>query len=97
MTPVSGGYISGWFLRSPNGGATFETTILGNQPLPRAPDFYIPLYAAAYASGNISWCYGGFVKLPWETYQVYVQNNAGSGVAIPTSSTIGVGGVTIQY
>lgn len=99
FTPSTGAYIAGWFLRqAPNGGNTdSESTLATNQPPPRAPDFQIPLYAVAYASGSVSWAQGGYVKLPWETYQVFVQSVPGSGVSVPTSSTIRVGGVAVQY
>lgn len=95
FTPATGGFLSGWFLRSANG-TTFESPIQTNIGMPRAPDFVIPLVAAAYASGNASWCQGGYVKLPWEANQVYVQSLAGSGVAI-TALTIYAAPVAIQY
>lgn len=96
MTPAAGGAVAVWFLRSPDGGVTFEK-LVQNQGLPRAPDAVIPLYAVAYTSGDISWCQGGFVKLPWETHKVFAQALAGSGVSIPTSSSLRVGPVAVQY
>lgn len=96
FTPSAGGYLAGWFTRSMNGGTTFESPIGTNVSLPRSPDFVIPLQALAYASGNMSACQGAYVKLPWESYQVYVQSQAGSGVGI-TALTIYCGPVAIQY
>ena len=100
FTPTAGGYLAGWFLPSTDGGTTFEAlvstpsaTVLA---LSRPPDFVITLDNAAYASGNIRWCSGRKVMLPWESYKVVLQNL--SGVALPaTGNLIKVGPVAIQY
>jgi len=98
ITPVAGGYIAGWFLRSPDGGTTFETTPSSATPPARSPDFTIPLSTIAYANGNV--VYGnGLVKMPWSPVQIEVQNNAGT--AFPSSGTaytsIKLGPVAVQY
>jgi hypothetical protein len=102
FTPVVGQCLYGWFLKSPDGGSTFEsaiatpsTTVLA---LPRSPDFIIPLDNVAFASGNIKWAQS-FIKSPWEFSKVIIQNIGGSSpVALSASGhTIKAGGVAIQY
>lgn len=100
FTPAAGGYLAGWFLRSPDGGTSFETEVATPSgtvaALARTPDFIIALDNAAFASGNIRWCQGGKVQLPWESYKLLLQNN--SGVALPSSGNlIKVGPTAIQY
>lgn len=97
FTPLAGGYIAAWFLKSPNGGVSFESSPGANQGLARIPDFIVPLNAVAYASGTISWCQAPIVQLPWEPYRLYAQNLSGSGVSIPVSSSLNVGPVAVQY
>jgi hypothetical protein len=103
FTPVVGQCLYGWFLLSPDGGASFETEVATPSTtvlaLSRNPDFIIPLDNAAYATGNIRWCQGRFVKAPWESSKIIVQNVGGaSPVALPSSGNlIKAGGVAIQY
>jgi len=99
FTPTAGGFIAGWFLKSPDGGSTYEsavstpsTTVMA---LPRAPDFTIPFDAAALASNNQKWGQSYF-KNPWPTCKVIVQNL--SGAALPsTLNLIKAGPVATQY
>lgn len=94
VTPTAGGYVAGWFLYSPDAGSTFEFTV-SNTDLPRPPDFIIPLFASAYASGNQSQS-SGIIRLPWWSYKVFVVNHA--GVSLPASgNVIQIGSVGIQY
>lgn len=102
FTPTAGGYLAGWFLISQDGGSTYETVIATPSTtvmaLGRAPDFIIPTYegGAAWANGNIRAIQGRFVKTPWETHKVYIQNL--SGVALSASGHVLSGtGVAIQY
>lgn len=100
FTPTAGGFLAGWFLLSTDGGTTFEAAISTPSTtvsaVSRAPDFIIPLDNAAHASGNIRWCQGRRIQLPFESYKVIIQNN--SGVALSASGhTIKVGPVAIQY
>jgi hypothetical protein len=103
FTPVVGQCLYGWFLLSPDGGSTFETAVSTPSAtvlaLSRSPDFIIPLDNAAFASGNIRWCQGRFIKAPWESTKVLIQNVGGSSpVALPaTGNLIKAGGVAIQY
>lgn len=100
ITPATGGFISGWFVKSPDGGTTFETppASAGSLGLARPPDFVIPLSSFAYANTNIAFA-SGLVKMPWSPNKVYIQNNAGA--ALPSSATaytsIFLGPVAIQY
>jgi hypothetical protein len=98
FTPAVGGFISGWFLRSLDGGTTFETVPSSAAAPPRPPDFTIPLSTIAYANANV--VYGsGLVKMPWSPCKIQVQNNAGA--TLPSSATsynlIRVGPVAVQY
>lgn len=99
FTPGSGAFISGWFLRSLDGGTTFEITQgTSVNPLPRSPDFIIPMSSIAYNSSSV--IYGsGMVKMPWSPVKVFVQNNL--GVTFPASTagyaTIKLGPVAVQY
>lgn len=75
FTPTAGGAISGWFLFSDNGGTNFEKTV-SNTALPRPPDFVIPLFASAYASGDRA--FGPIARGPWPSCKVLLINNAGA-------------------
>jgi hypothetical protein len=103
FTPVIGQCLYGWFLLSTDGGTTFETVVATPSTtvlaLSRNPDFIVPLDNAAYASGNIRWCQGRFIKAPWESFKVVVQNiGGGSPVALPASGNlIKAGGIAIQF
>jgi len=98
ITPTVGSYISGWFLRSFDGGSTYET--LGGTALgaARPPDFTIALSTIAYANGNVTYA-SGIVKMPWSPVKVLIQNNAGA--TFPSSATaytaIKLGPVAVQY
>ena len=98
ITPAVGGFISGWFLRSPDGGTTFETAPSSALGVARAPDFVIPLSTLAYASSGVAYA-SGIVKMPWSPVKLFVQNNAGA--AFPSSASkytiIQVGPVAVQY
>lgn len=80
FTPSAGGYLLGWFLRSYDGGATFEK-VVSNTALPRSPDFVIPLFASAYAAGDRA--YALDVNLPATPFKTLIQNEA--GVAMPST------------
>jgi hypothetical protein len=97
FTPLVGGNIAGWFLRSPDGGTTFElmATSLG---LPRPPDFIIPASTIAYASSAVL-AASGIVKMPWSPVKVGIQNNLGITFVASGSgySTLSIGPVAVQY
>lgn len=86
FTPAAGGFLSGWFLPSFDGGTTFETAISTPSStvpaLSRSPDFIVPLDNAAYAAGNIRYCQGRFVApLPTVSFKTLLQNNSGVSMA----------------
>jgi hypothetical protein len=98
IAPTAGGFISGWFLRSPDGGTTFETVPSSAVGLARPADFIIPLSTISYASSNVA--YGsGIVKMPWSPFKVQLQNSAGA--TFPSSASaytlIQLGPVAVQY
>lgn len=95
FTPTGVPDIHGWFLSSDDGGTHFEAAITANADLPRPPDFVIPFWAAAYASGNRSWA-PGLVKLPFESFKVYVRSNLGVSLSA-SGHTIQLGSVAVQF
>lgn len=95
-TPAAGGCLTGWFLQSTDGGSTFEDTN-SNTPLPRAPDFVIPLVAAAYSASDVVFA-NGLVLLPYPSVKVYLQNNAGASASLASSGNLlTCGPVADQY
>lgn len=98
ITPVAGGYLAGWFLRSPDGGTTFETATSSALSMARQADFVIPLSTIAYAANNV--CYAsGLIKMPWSPVKIFLQN--GAGATLPASTTqytvVALGPVAVQY
>lgn len=87
ITPVAGGNITGWWLSSNNGGTNFEKTVTSTA-LPRAPDFIIPLYNSAYASGDMS--FASVCRAPWPSCKVFIQNNSGNNM--PASGNLIIAG-----
>lgn len=85
FTPVTGGYLAGWFIRSPDGGSTFERIVTNTAP-PRSPDFILPLFASAYASADLAWSQDPELRLPFEFFKVLIQNL--SGVTLPASGNL---------
>lgn len=83
FTPTAGANIAGWWLLSDDGGTHFEKTV-ANTSLPRPPDFVIPLYASAYASGDRSW--SQVIRAPWPSCKIFAINNA--GVALPSTGNL---------
>jgi hypothetical protein len=82
FTPAAGGNITGWFIRSRDGGTTYEYS--GAVPT-RSPDFVISLIPATYAANQQAWSQGiHAVRVPATYFKVYVQNN--STVALFTSA-----------
>jgi hypothetical protein len=92
MTPSLGAVISGWFLRSYDGGTTFESAIATPgttvSAISRPPDFQIPLDNAAYAAGNIRFG-AGPVSLPSEPFKTIIQNN-GTGTLCANNAIVAI-------
>lgn len=99
ISPLAGGFLSGWWLKSIDGGTTFESTVgSSNVGLARPPDFVIPFSTVAYGSSNQMFA-TGIVKMPWPAAKLYVQNSAGVALASSSNaySTIKIGPVAVQY
>jgi hypothetical protein len=94
FTPLAGGYLAGWFLFSPDGGTTFETTAAGVD-LARQPDFTIPFNAAA-TGATFTIAAFGITRVAWWSNKLFVTNRL--GVALPaTGNIIKAAPVAIQY
>lgn len=80
FTPTAGGCISGWWLKSGDGGSTYETTPATASTtvpaLPRPPDFIIPLDAAALGTSAVK--FSTYCVPPPSTFKCLVQNNSGA-------------------
>ena len=87
-TPGVGQTITGWFLRSYDGGTTFESAIATPgttvSAISRAPDFVISLDNGSYAVGGIRMAPG--ILLPSEPFKTIIQNNG--TVATGTAAAI---------
>lgn len=101
-TPTAGGVFACWFLRSTDGGTTFEvesrTTPSTTVPaVARAPDFIIPVYTGgtAIAANDILWNESVF-DLPWVASKLIVQNLTGANLAAQ-AHTLTIGGVCDGY
>jgi len=73
----AGANLAGWFLRSYDGGTTFEQSAAVPT---RAPDFIIPLPNTTITAATV-WGSSGLVMLPALKYKVGVQNNTGQTFA----------------
>ena len=93
-TPTAGGNLTGWFMHSPDGGTTYETTV-GTTGLARPPDFIISLAANALPASSIVG-YSSLVPMPYDTCKFYIQNNSGATTA-SVSNTIKCFVVADQY
>lgn len=95
FTPVAGQSLTGWFLRSTDGGTTFEKNVGTTIGLPRAPDFILPLWASAYAASDVSFAQGD-VKLPRESCKVLILNT-GTAALSASGHSIVCGPGTVNY
>ncbi len=94
FTPTAGANIAGWFIKSKDGGSTYEYS---GAVSPRAPDFIIPLVAAPYAANQQAWSAGTHkVIVPAGYFKVYVQNNAGATL-YSSGNTLVLSSPTINY
>lgn len=94
--PTAGGNITGWWLMSPDGGATYESTVMV-----RPPDWMISLSTstssgAGTESGGNAYRMSSLIQMPWSTFKVLIQNN--SGVTIGSSgNSLTFMSVAVQY
>jgi len=99
ITPVAGAFIAGWFMRSLDGGTTFESTAgSSGVGLGRPPDFIVPYSTAVYASSGVAYA-SGIVRMPWSPFKLFVQNEmtVTLGSSANGYSSVKVGPVAVQY
>lgn len=99
ITPAAGSFISGWFMRSLDGGTTFESTNGSSGiGLGRPPDFIVPYSTGVYASSAVVYA-SGIVKMPWSPFKLFVQNSMGASLGSSANgySTVKLGPVAVQY
>lgn len=101
LAATAGGCIPGWFLRSRDGGSTYEaestTTPSTTVPaLPRPPDFIIQLYVGATAipAGSLIW--SPKFELPNVHAKLVVQNMSGAAFSAH-AHTLTIFGVADGY
>jgi len=87
----NGANIAGWFLRSYDGGTTYEQA--GTTPA-RSPDFYFPLPAATISAATV-WGANGLVLLPALKYKVGILNTTGQTLA-SSGNTVRAAPVNMQ-
>jgi hypothetical protein len=96
FTATAGGFISGWWLSSHDGGTTYETLNVTSSStissLPRPPDWVIPLDAANLSSA-VKW--STLARLPNAQSKIVVQNLAGVTLSAATN-TVFVAPIAIQ-
>ena len=87
VTPGAGAVISGWFEKTPWGTAESQISTPGTTVAAqaRAPDFVIPLDAAAFAANNFKQA-NGDIELPSGNFYTIIQNNA--GIVLPIGCAI---------
>ena len=92
-TPTTGATFAGWFLKSKDGGSTFEGAA---QPV-RPPDFTMAPLLSAYASGGQVWSIGTHgIQIPAYPFKVWFENL--SNVALPASgNTLILVSPTLDY
>jgi hypothetical protein len=88
----AGANLAGWFLTSPDGGTTYESTTV--QPA-RPPDFWVPLPATTI-SGGTTFKAVGPIGIPALEFKVLVMNNTGQALAA-SANTIKLAPVAVQY
>lgn len=101
LAATAGGCLMCWFLQSRDNGSTFEdessTTPSTTVPaLPRAPDFWIPLYTGSTAipAGALKW--SPVFRLPWVPSKLVVQNMSGAAFSA-NAHTLTIFGVADGY
>ena len=92
--PAAGANWAGWFLTSPDGGTTFEST--AQQP-PRPPDFLIPLSTGTIAASAKPFQASGLVRLPPLPFKVLMMNNTGNTMGASTDPKLNLLPVAMQY
>jgi hypothetical protein len=92
--PAAGANWAGWWLTSPDGGTTFESTA---QVPPRPPDFLIPLSTGTIAASAKPFQASGLVRLPPMPFKVLMQNNTGNTMGTSPDPKLNLLPVAMQY
>ena len=100
FTPTAGGCLSFWWIRSTDGGTTFETITATPSStvaaMASAPDFLIPFDVAAFTTGSIRFAQGPFAY-PYLGAKLLVQNNTGATLSTTGTPTVLLGAVADSY
>lgn len=96
--PTPGANFAVWFLTSPDGGTTFESTQGFNPGPPRSPDALIPISTIAIPSSTVFRSLG-MVRVPALEFKVAVQNNLGTTFSSSTAAnpTLKLAPYAVQY
>lgn len=92
--PTAGGNLTGWYIHSPDGGTTWQTTLL--LPPASPPDFIIPLSTATAMPASAIVGVSTIVPLPYDTVKICIVNNSGATTA-SVNNTITCAPVADQY
>ncbi len=77
----AGAVLTGWFLKSFDGGTTFETSV-SNAALAKSPDFFINIPATTISAGSVYATSGtSGVTIPGLPFKLFIQNNSGQTFA----------------
>lgn len=100
FTPIVSGNLSFWWVKSTDGGGTFEDLVSTPSPtvppVPGTPDFVIPFDNAAFASGKIRYAPRPF-WYPYVGAKLVVQNNTGVTLSTTGTPTVVIGAVEDAY
>lgn len=96
--PTPGANFAIWFMTSPDGGTTFESTQGFNPGPPRSPDALIPISTIAIPSSTVFRSLG-MVRAPALEFKVAVQNNLGVTFSSSTAAnpTLKLAPYAVQY
>lgn len=96
--PTPGANFAVWFLTSPDGGTTFESSVTFNPVPNRSPDALIPISTIAINSSSV-FRSQGIVRVPALEFKVAIQNNLGTTFSSTTvaNPTLKLAPYAIQY
>lgn len=96
--PTPGANFAVWFMTSPDGGTTFESTQGFNPGPARSPDALIPISTIAINSSTVFRSLG-MVRAPALQFKVAVQNNLGTTFSSSTAAnpTLKLAPYAVQY
>jgi hypothetical protein len=89
--PSAGGAITGWFLKTVDGGTNYEVTPTSSFAQQRLPDFVIPV-----VTGQTTTRTSIDVRCPAERFKIAVQNTATNQAMAATNNTLKILPITLQ-